>query len=227
MDKRIFSNILIFIVLIAPFHVFAQNTTKISEQKLIFADDFKNDSIGGYPHQWKGNAKAVIETNINFNGRWMKLQSQGTYVPLFEKVLPETFAVEFDYIYEVNGSGNNSTELTFFNRQNQTPLDADFPGEQGVKIYLGDFLVSYLCYNNSNISDKTAGENRSVTIDQHNVTKVRIEIRKELVKLQINGDLVLKIQRSAGHQSQFNTFRLSLWGSVAAPLIGNFMISEM
>ena len=222
---RIF--ILIFIVLIAPFCIIAQNNDKVPFKELIFVDDFSNDSIGGYPHQWNGNAKAVIETKINFSGRWMKLQSQGTYVPVIEKVFPESFAIEFDYIYEVNGSGNNSTELTFFNRQNHTPLDADFPGQQGVKIYLGDFLVSYMCYTNSNITDKIAGENRNVTIDQHKVTKVSIEIRRVIVKLKINGVVVLEIKRSPSHQAQLNTFRLSLWGSVAEPLIGNFRISTI
>lgn len=227
MGKLIFSNILILVVFIAPLHVFAQNNTKIFGQELIFADDFTKDSLRTYPHQWNGNAKASVEKLNTFSGRWMKLQSQGTYEPVFETVLPEAFAVEFDYIYEVNGSGNNSTEITFFNRLKQTPLDADFPGQQGVKIYLGDFLVSYLCYTNSDILDKTAGENRSVTIDQHKITKVRIEVRKALVKMQINGNLVLDIQRNKSHQALINMFRLSLWGSVAEPLIGNFRISAM
>ena len=227
MSKRIFSTIFLSVLLSLTSSFYAQNNHALPDKDLYFIDDFTKDSIGGYPQHWNGNAEAAVVAPKTYTGRWMKLHSQGTYVPTLKKSLPESFAVEFDYIYEVNGSGNNSTELTFFSRQNQTPLDAGFPGQQGVKIYLGDFLVSYMCYTNSDILDKTAGENRSVAIEQHQITKVRVEIRKEIVTLLLNGNMVLKIQRSKSHQSHLNTFRLNLWGSVAEPLIGNFRISSI
>ncbi len=227
MSKRIFSNIFLSVLLSLPSCFFAQNNHALPDKELYFFDDFTKDPVGGYPKHWTGNAEAAVETPKTYTGRWMKLHSQGAYVPTVERSLPEFFTVEFDYIYEVNGSGNNSTELTFFNRQNKSSLDADFPGEQGVKIYLGDFLVSYMCYTNFDILDKTAGENRSVTIDQHQITKVRVEIRKEIVSLLLNGNMVLEIQRSKSHQALFNTFRFNLWGSVAEPLIGNFSISAL
>ena len=227
MSKCIYSILLILFIIISSCGTSAQNNVKNTSKVLIFFDDFTKDSIGGYPQHWKGNAKAAIVMNKANKGRWMKLYSQGTYLPLIETALPETYTVEFDYIYEINGSGNNSVELGFFNRQHQSPLDADFPDKGGIKIYLGDFLVSYLCYSNVAIEDKTAGENQNVTIEQHKVIKVRIDIGKELVKLHINDEVVLKIPRNKKQQNALNMFRFNLWGTAAEPLIGNFSINAL
>ncbi len=224
MLQRLLKSIILAICILNSYSfVYAQDSS-LKIKTIIFNDNFSTDSINSFPKHWNGNVKAVVETINAFSGNWLKLNSQGTYLPIIENPLPEVFTVEFDYIFYTNRSGNNSTELTFFDREEQSPFDVDFPGKQGVKIFFGDFIVSYLCYNNANILDKTAGENRSVTIEQQKVTKVRLDIAKELVTLRLNGILVLEIPRSPSNWNTFNTLRFNLWGSVAEPWIGNFMV---
>lgn len=225
MVKRVSRSLFVLLVSFSTSVVFAQKGNNNQGSGDIFFDDFKNDSTGSFPKHWFGNAKATVEFNSTYPGKWMKLFSQGTYFPVIEKPLPESFVVEFDFIHEMNGSGNNSNELTFFNHQDKSMLDADFPGHQGLKLYFGDGMISYLCYRNPDLSENTAGENRNVSIDLQKKTRVRIEIQKKMVTVLINGTMALKIQRSQGHQELFTALRFNLWGSVAEPLIGNFRIS--
>jgi hypothetical protein len=226
MVKRIYRGLLVLPVLLCSSVVFAQNNASNAVSGDLFFDNFKNDSTGDFPKHWLGNAKASVELNKTYQGKWMRFSSQGTFSPVFEKALPESFVVEFDFIHEVNGTGNNSTELTFFNQQKISSLDADFPGHQGIKLYFAEGMISYLCYSNPDLSEHMAGENRNVPIDLHKKTSIRIEIQKKNVNVLINGAMALKIQRSQRQQELFSTLRFNLWGSVAEPLIGNFRISD-
>jgi hypothetical protein len=226
MINRIYRCLFALVVFQCSSVVFAQTKTSIATSGDLFFDNFKNDSTGDFPKHWLGNAKASVELNKTYQGKWLRFSSQGTFSPVFEKPLPESFVVEFDFIHEVNGSGNNSMELTCFNQRDKSSLDADFPGHQGVKLFFAEGMISYLCYSNPDLSENKAGENRSVSIELHKKTKIRIEIQKKMVTVLINGGKVLEIQRSQRQQESFSTLRFNLWGSVAEPLIGNFRISD-
>lgn len=194
--------------------------------RLLFFDDFKNVTDGTIPPQWIGNVIPSISTFPGSDKKWLKLRSQGVYLPSLNRPLPENFTLEFLYVHEVIGNGNNSTELTFFTKHKQSALDADYPGEQGIKLFLVEGAMSYLMFRKNALNENQAAEKRNLPISLGKILIIKVKVDKTKLTLRINDALVTEIFRDKYHQEPFNQIRFSLWGSAAEPLITDVKISD-
>ena len=189
---------------------------------VIFEDDFSTAEIGKFPSKWTSNRSGEVLTLKDFPGKWFKMHSQGTYLPQINQVLPKSFIVEFDYIYEVIGDGNNLTEITLYTRQKGEECDVLFPGSNGLKVNLENFLVSYRYYDKKQMDDRHSGEFRTKIIQEGKKVHVSIRIQKQRLQLYVNDLKLLDVTQCPETILPFEAMRFHFWGSQAEPLIGNF-----
>jgi hypothetical protein len=193
-----------------------------SASNIIFEDNFSSDTL--VPSQWISNVAAEVVRVKDFSGKWMKMHSQGTYMPRLKTVLPESFTVEFDFIYQALGDGNNLTEITLYNSLKGEALDVLFPGNSGIKVNLENFIVSYRYYSKPKMDDRNAGEFRTPIIQANQKAHASIRIQKQRLLLYVNDQKLLDAAKCIEMPGLFDTFRFHFWGSQAEPLIANFKI---
>jgi len=225
MNQKIF-NLLIFLLLIPMLGLNgkAQITDSIKAGQTIFFDNFSKDATGKFPANWISNRPGEVVSQKNLPGKWFKMHAEGTYLPQLKQDFPKNFTIEFDFIHQAIGNGNNTTEFTIFNKPENSLNDALFPGSSGVKIIFETFIVSCLCYDNLNPKVKPSGEYRSKIIQTNNIVKVSIKVDDQLLRVFVNGFECLHTPKCNGNSEIFNAVRFYLWGSQAEPMISNFRI---
>jgi len=189
----------------------------------IFFDNFSKDTVGKSPSNWESNVYGEVVTLKNYPGKWLKMHAGGTYLIQFNQTMPTAFSVEFDFIYQALGTDYNVTEIAIFEKKQGDTYDDFFPGNKGIKIFLENFIVSYLCYNQQKADDKKAMEHRTNIIRTNKKVKVLIEVNNQQIKLYVNQQKFLEATICLGNM-QFNAMRFHLWGSQAEPLISDFSI---
>jgi len=226
MNQKIF-NLLIYLVLIpmAGLNGKAQITDSIKAGQTIFFDNFSQDLTGKFPANWISNKPGEVVSQKNLLGNWFKMHAEGTYLPQLKQDFPKNFTINFDYIHQAIGNGNNTTEITIFNKPKNSLNDALFPGSYGVKIILETFIVSCLCYDNINPAVKPSGEFRSKIIQTNNIAKISIKVDDKQLRVFVNGFECLNLPQCFGDNEVFNAVRFYLWGSQAEPMISNFKIA--
>jgi len=65
-------------------------------EKVIAFEDFSQDAIGDFPHQWNTNASGEIVTLENQTGKWMQFAPRGIFYPEYIGELPDNFTLEMD-----------------------------------------------------------------------------------------------------------------------------------
>ncbi len=197
-----------------------------STGQLIFADNFLKEAIGKSPSNWESNVPCEIVSVKNEPGKWMNMHAGGTYVPLLTQNFPENFKLEFDFIYKALGEDYNITEITIFSQKPGGDNDIAFPGNEGLKIFLENFIVSYACYSQQKTDDKLAKEFRTNIIQTDKRVEVSIQVMHQEVNVSINHHQLIT-SRFPGSVALFNALRFHLWGSQAEPLISNLKITYL
>jgi len=194
--------------------------------QLIFADNFLKETVGKFPANWESNVIGEVVSTRNESGKWLKMHAGGTYVPFLPQNFPENFKVEFEFIYEAFGDDYNTTEITIFSKKPCEAYDAAFPGSDGIKVFLENFIVSYASYTHEKLNDKLAKEYRSEIIQRDKKVEVSIQVLHQEINVYINNKQLLT-SRFTGSVEPFNTLRFHLWGSQAEPLISNLKITYL
>jgi hypothetical protein len=198
---------------------------KSQKGQLFFLDNFSKDTIGKSPSYWESNVRGEIVTVKNEPGKWLKMHASGTYLPIINKLFPDLFTLEFDFIYQALGTDYNITEITMFSDKPGDTYDVSFPGSAGIKIFLENFIVSYACYSGQKIDDQLAQEHRTNIIQTDKKVKVSIQVDKREVAVYIDGQKIMVAQRCPNTILPFNAMRFNLWGSQAEPLISNIRLT--
>jgi hypothetical protein len=201
-----------------------QSPDSIVNKAILFQDNFSKDPVGKFPAKWISNRPGEIVTLKNTSGKWFKMHSEGTYLPVINQDFTKNFSVEFDFIHQGNGGGNNTVELTLFSKPGNAENDALFPGSAGVKIVFETFIVSCLCYDNLDTKTKVSAENRSKLIQSNNAAKIKVDVENQQLKVFVNGFECLNVPNCNFNNEMYNAVRFYLWGSQAEPLIGNFRL---
>jgi outer membrane protein OmpA-like peptidoglycan-associated protein len=68
----------------------------IPGEKVIAYEDFSQDAIGDFPHQWNTNSSGEIVTIESQTGHWMQFAPKGIFYPEFINELPENFTLEME-----------------------------------------------------------------------------------------------------------------------------------
>jgi OmpA-OmpF porin, OOP family len=200
----------------------AQDTLSGAKRTIIYADNFSNDVIGKFPAKWTSNTPGEVVSSKKYPGKWLKMHSEGTYLPQINQVLPKEFTITFDFIFQPAPQGYNTTELTLFGNPDSLPVDALFPGNFGLRINLEDYIVSYTCYNNRANGAKISGENRTSVTRENERARIAIKVHQQTMQLFVNETELLSTPICS--LENLDSIRFHLWGSQAEPLIGNFRV---
>jgi len=68
----------------------------VQGEKVIAFEEFARTEVGDFPTDWNTNATAEVVTLNNKEGKWLKINKEGVWMPEFIKDLPENFTLEFD-----------------------------------------------------------------------------------------------------------------------------------
>jgi hypothetical protein len=209
----------LFITILAVLPIKAQKSSPI------YADEFSKATVGNFPANWESNVRGEIVTVKNEPGKWLKMHAGGTYIPTLSQNLPGNFTIDFDFIYEALGENYNTTEITIYSKKPGEAYDVAFPGNNGLKIFLENFIVSCASYNQQKMDDKLAREQRTHIIQASKKVKVSIHISNGELNIIINNKQILTAP-VANTATPFNALRFHLWGSQAEPLISNLKITS-
>lgn len=205
----------------------AQVTDSVGTRQPVFFDNFSKDILGKFPLNWVSNRPGEVVTLKGIPGKWLKMHAEGTYLPLLGQDLPGNFTIDFDFIHQAIGNGNNTTEITLFRKPKDAVNDALLPGDCGIKIVLETFIVSCLGYDNTNPCNQVSAEYRSQVIQANKIARVSIKVEDQLLSVTINGFECLHVPQCKAGKEPFNAIRFYLWGSQAEPLISNLRVREL
>ena len=98
----------------------AQNSDFVSGTKILFEENYRDDSEGDFPLQWFTNSSGEIK---NFNGmKWLQLSDKGSFTPIKLTKLPENFTFEFD-VTTTDNYNYYSTPLQVVFTEKKTKID--------------------------------------------------------------------------------------------------------
>lgn len=200
----------------------AQDTDTIKAGQVIFFDDFSKDALGKFPANWTSNRPGEVVSYKSM--KWLKMHTEGTYLPELSQEFPKNFTIEFDFMHKAMGNGNTTTELTLFGKTKSSLNDALFPGNTGIKIILETFIVSALCYDNQDTIFRPSGEFRAKLIQENNKARITIKVNDIGLRVFVNGFECLQIPQCWKQRQILNAARFYLWGSQAEPMISNLKI---
>ena len=75
----------------------------IPGERIVVFEDFMQDAVGDFPDKWNTNASAEIVTIESLQGKWLKINRQGVFMPEFIDSLPENFTLEYDLLCDNPG----------------------------------------------------------------------------------------------------------------------------
>jgi OmpA-OmpF porin, OOP family len=65
-------------------------------EKIIAFENFEDTEIGDFPARWNTNATAEVVTLNSKEGKWLKINQEGVWLPEIISNLPENFTLELD-----------------------------------------------------------------------------------------------------------------------------------
>jgi outer membrane protein OmpA-like peptidoglycan-associated protein len=89
-------------------------------EKIVVFEDFAQDAVGDFPDKWNTNASAEIVTIESLEGKWLKVNKQGVFMPEFIDSLPDNFTLEYDLLCDNPGKvWSFYTSITTLSDRNQ------------------------------------------------------------------------------------------------------------
>lgn len=179
----------------------------------IFYEDFASDAVGDFPDRWNTNVSGEVVTSNAAAGKWFRLKPGGGFIPDGVSELPENFTIEFDLVLNHNNVQNpGGVYVDLYGGKTSNKLDDLYPGENGVKFFLGSH--GYRVSNNLNGETGNISTNISNELFYNNPGKVhRISIwrQKQRVRLYINEAKIYDLPRVLPATAILNLFRLFTW----------------
>jgi OmpA-OmpF porin, OOP family len=173
-------------------------------EKTIIYENFERTAVGDFPTNWNTDASAEVVTLSGKEGKWLKINTRGTFFPEFIKGIPENSTLEFDlgssndyswsssrlYVYIASLEDKNRfTSTGYYGKYLSIDLHP-IAGEQhkngGVHFHTGNSTSKI--DNNSNIKN---WDNKT-NLFAH----VSLWRQGQRLRMYVNGDKVLDLPRA-------------------------------
>ena len=227
----------------------------VTGDKILVYEDFSQDAIGDFPGKWNTNSSGEIVKVDGEQGKWLKVNKNGKFIPEFINNLPENFTLEFDLICNENfsyyseplslmllsgGFSNEVFEYKFIGGSKrhgvEIKLHPQNASSTGGRVSIETFDNGETVISNKLETPQFNSENGK--------TKVRVSIwrQKQRIRVYLNEEKVYDLPRAfvAGKDYNFAMFELNgdmyhendqyLFGniklSIGAPDTRNKLITE-
>lgn len=209
------------------FGVYSQFTF-VPGDRLIFYDDFSQESIGDFPSGWGTNGSGEIVTSNKYPGKWLSLKRRAGYMPDFKKALPENYTIEFDIVTNgytqsngrsklhvaflpkksfTTGSAGSSGYFTFTFGEKNFPIDMANFGSEATNKISNRLDIPYPVNGRMHISMSVKKRRLTVWIDQEKVIDAPSLLQGKL------GDYftleVLDVLPEKGHTVLLGNYRIA------------------
>lgn len=185
-------------------------------EKIVAYEDFARVDVGDFPTNWNTNASAEAVTLNNREGKWLKINKQGVWMPEFINSLPENFTLEFDL-----GIGPDADAYPFVvNIGNLADKEKDFKDFYHYMVWNhGHALrMTFDAYNGrasgeATIQTSTDGNyqiNNSASVTNWDNTKnnfahISLWRQKQRLRIYLNGQKLFDLPKAFDVNSKYNT----------------------
>lgn len=192
--------------------------------KVIFFDDFSQESIGDFPAQWATNGSGAIVTSGKFPGRWFQITKAGYYIPEAKDDFTDNFTIEFDFVPMNTISSATMLGLNFFllSGSLNEPGGGGEPGAAGMVASLNGESLWWKNWSES--SERRDQGNVAYSFMAGEKYRVSIWVQKQRVRIYANESKILDVPRGLQLGHKLNIFRIDAIDE-AQPLIGNFRMA--
>lgn len=195
----------------APVMTFTSKYDFVQGEKVIAYEDFGNVAIGDFPTRWNTNGSAEVVTINQREGKWLKINTRGTFMPEFITSIPENSTLEFDLGVN-NGFQWGSSNMTLYiteleNKDKFTSsgyyghsIDFDFHPLTGENHTGG---VHFRTFRGSNDMDNSANAKKwdaKTNVFAH----VSVWRQGQRMRLYVNGDKVFDLPRAFKTDGKYN-----------------------
>ncbi|MGZ5286672.1 MAG: OmpA family protein [Flavisolibacter sp.] len=194
-------------------------------ERIIYAEDFAQDAIGELPLTWNSSGKGEVMTPDQYQGKWLRVYENNTYLTGNQKKFGENYTIEFDLMFyfdpKVKGYVLPNWSFGILSSGDMDAADNKFLSDQvgianaEVRFAMGSYSGAYMeSYSNRK---PTFNSDRMELGDmQPNFNKVlhySVQVQKTRFRLWINEKKVFDIPRAINTTDTMNQVYFQLEGS--------------
>ncbi len=196
----------------------------VQGEKVIAYEDFARTDVGDFPTNWNTNGSAEVVTLNQKEGKWLKINKQGVWLPEFITNLPENFTLEFD-LGASPGFSSDFFNVNFGNPKDRDKDYADFnhyttyrygyavqlqlrPHPNGVR---GEAHITGSADGNYNVNNEA--EIYNWYSDKDNFAHVSMWRQGQRLRVYLNGAKLFDLPKAFPAESKFNMVNFAFYGA--------------
>lgn len=193
-------------------------------EKVVAFEDFASTEIGDFPARWNTNATAEVVTLNQKEGKWLKINKEGVWMPEFITELPENTTIEFDlgvndnfdgspFVLNMANLNNRDRDFTDFNHyvnwRYGHAIHLEFKPSNGRSSAHARILTA----TDGNYMINNDVEFKGWDNDKTNFAHFALWRQKERLRLYINGEKVFDLPKAFLSSAKYNAVTFAMQGS--------------
>lgn len=194
-------------------------------ERIIYAEDFAQDAIGELPLTWNASGKGEVMTLDQYQGKWLRVYENNTYLSGNQKKFGENYTIEFDLMYyfdpKVKGYVLPNWSFGILSSGELDPTDNKFLKDQ-VGIANAEVRFAFGSYSGAYMESYT---NRSATFNSdrmelgdmvphfNKVIHYSVQVQKTRFRLWVNDKKIFDIPRAINTTDTMNQVYFQMEGS--------------
>lgn len=196
-------------------------------EKILFIDDFSQDSQGDFPHKWNTNLSGEVVTLKNQNGKWLRIPNSSLSFPQIKGKLPQHFTIEFDLVYPDEGL---RPPVTFGFSEVQNPAKQKLQHKDILYFIIPASIHQNIEYSNTLHSGKETTEEWNVNKHTNKLARTKIAVNGTHIRLYINEEKIFDLPKGFDKNTYRNNFHFHSATIIPDPkddfYISNIRIAE-
>lgn len=193
-------------------------------EKIIAFEDFSNTDVGDFPTRWNTNATAEVVTLNSKEGKWLKINKQGVWLPEFISSMPESFTLEFD-LGVSDGFDGNPFVVNIGNMKDRAKNYTDFAHyinwRYGFAMHMWFVPYNFSASARARVMTSTDG---NAIIDnptdykgwdnaKNNFAHISLWRQNERLRVYLNGQKLYDVPKAFPTGSKYNLLTFAMQGS--------------
>ncbi len=193
-------------------------------EKVVGYEDFSGTEIGDFPERWNTNATAEVVTINLKEGKWLKINKEGVWMPEFITTIPDNATLEFDLGIN-NGFDGSNFVLNIANLKSRDKDFTDFyhyvSWKHGHALHMQFKPFNGRSSANAKIQTATDGNyivNNDVDFkgwdnEKNSFAHFALWRQKDRLRVYINGEKVFDIPKAFATGGKYNAITFAMQGS--------------
>lgn len=193
-------------------------------EKVMAFEDFNNTNIGDFPTRWNTNASAEVVTLNSKEGKWLKVNKDGVWLPEFITSLPENATLEFDlgvsndfdggpFVVNIANPKNRDKDYTDFyhnvNWRHGHALHLQFKPSNG----RGSAWARIQTATDGNYLVDNTAEFKTWDNTKNNFAHISLWRQNQRLRLYLNGEKLFDIPKAFEANGKYNMVDFALQAS--------------